>query len=112
MSANAGSPKRRETHGDGTAIVVRAGEEVSRYMAKGGREYRRDWQRACDAQLQPQERREIGEPDALKGASPVRGGEVRKGLSSEYSLRGVSLSGKFEEITVPRWPPTPPKCSE
>jgi hypothetical protein len=37
---NTGSPTSREAHGDGVSIVVRAGEQVSQYMAKRNREHR------------------------------------------------------------------------
>jgi len=37
---NMGLPKRGDPHGNGVAIVVRAGKEVSQYMAKCHREHR------------------------------------------------------------------------
>ena len=41
----------------------------------------RTWEGMRDAGSQPSKVREAGEPDALKGARPVRGGEVGKGLA-------------------------------
>jgi len=39
------------------------------------------WESVRDAGSRPRKLWEAGEPDALKGARPVRGGEVRKGLA-------------------------------
>ena len=44
------------------------------------------WEGMRDAERQPRKLREIGEPCALKGASTVRGGEVRKGTGLSYYL--------------------------
>src|SRR5437667_6852379 len=46
-----------------------------------------------------------GEPDALKGASPVRRGTVGKGLAEILS---EVPSDKSKDLRVPRWPSTLP----
>ncbi len=51
----------------------------------------RTWDGTPDAKSLPRKSRETGEPDALKGASPVRGGADRKGLAEKPLEEGISF---------------------
>ena len=79
---NAGSPNRREPHGDGASVIVRGRE--SRPRGEGRQVDRNERTpgevRCFRLQCQPDRSRlpGTGEPDALKGASPVREGVVGK----------------------------------
>ena len=71
--ASRGSPSGREVVGDGAAVVVGAGESP---VQGEGRQVDRDKgeQGRRDAEHRPRLISATGEPDALKGACPVREG--------------------------------------
>jgi hypothetical protein len=91
LDRNSGSPTSREAHGDGVPIVLVGvtpyqGAWESQVQGKGGQVLRQISQEVvrehlCSITSELERLLRTGEPDALKGARPVRRGAVGNVLS-------------------------------
>jgi hypothetical protein len=95
---NAGWPTGRKAQGHGVCIVHGEGRRVLREISQGAvREH------LCSITSELEQLLRTGEPDALKGARPVRRGADGNALSYETTRKDFGMS---KEPTETRQPPT------